>query len=142
MNEDIDIDNILSEEEIAFLAKINSKIYDAMKNQKEAIQYDHIDENPIDFSDKHPELIHREHITECPHEMRITLDIKINSIDERGNLKDVKELIVKYFHIPIPANSDYLKLATSFITKFESKLFETCTEVVKPEFDDEEHKTQ
>jgi hypothetical protein len=137
MNEEPDIENLLSEEELEFLAKINHKIYDSLKKQQENTKYDHIDENPLDFADKHPELIHKEHITECPHEMRITLDVKINSIDEKGNLKEVKELIVKYFHVPIPTNTDYMHIATAFITKFESKLFETCTEVVKPEFDNE-----
>lgn len=138
MNEDIDIQKILSEEELDFLQKINLKIYESTKNQQQQTKYDDIDnDDPLDFSDKHPELIHREHITECPHEMRITLDIKVNSIDEKGYLKDVKELIVKYFHLPIPTNSDYMKLVLAFINKFESKLFETCTEVVKPEFDNE-----
>lgn len=138
MNEDIDIQKILSEEELDFLQKINLKIYESTKNQKQETKYDDIDnDDPLDFSDKHPELIHKEHITECPHEMRITLDIKVNSIDEKGYLKDVKELIVKYFHIPIPTNSDYMKVVLAFITKFESKLFETCTEVIKPEFDNE-----
>lgn len=139
MNEDIDIDSILSEEEIDFLAKINAKIYNSLKLKEEPKKYEDInDDNSIDFSDKHPELIHREHITECPHEMRITLDIKVNSIDEKGNLQDVKELIVKYFHVPIPSNSDYMHIATSFIKKFETKLFDTCTEVIKPAFENEQ----
>jgi hypothetical protein len=140
MNEelpDFDINEVLSESEIESLASINQKIYKHLEDKYKEKRFDHLDnDNPIDFADKHPDILHREHITDCPHEMRITLDVKISSIDEKGNLKEVKDLYLKYFHIPIPSQTDYVKTAEKFFEKFETKLYETCNENIKPIFKD------
>lgn len=132
---ELNLEEILSVEELESLGNINAKIYKYLEENQKPHRFDHLDnDNPIDLSDKHPEILHREHITDCPHEMKITLDVKISEIDERGNLKEVKDLYLKYFHIPIPSQTNYLTIAQKFFDKFENKLTETCDEDIKPLF--------
>ena len=132
---ELNLEEILSEDELESLASINAKIYKHLEDTQKSHRFDHLDnDNPIDFSDKHPDVMHREHITDCPHEMRITLDSKISEIDDKGNLKEIKDLSVKYFHIPIPSQNNYLLIAEKFFEKFYTKLAETCEEDIKPLF--------
>jgi hypothetical protein len=135
-DDDFDIVECLSTEEIETLTELNKKIYDAYNEYQKNKKYDHIKADaPIDFSDKHPEIIHKEHITDCPHEMRITMEAKVSSIDNKGYLQEVKDITVKHFHIPIPSNTNYDEIVNMFFIKMQEKIFDTCTEVIKPEFD-------
>lgn len=140
---ELDLSEILSEEELETLGKINKKIYSHIEDKYKEQRFDHLDnDEPLDLSDKHPDIIHREHITDCPHEMRITVDTKISSIDEKGNLKEVKDLHIKYFHIPIPSQTNYIQVAEKFFETFQNKLYAACTEEIKPLFQDVKSKTE
>jgi len=143
LDEDFDVSSFLSDDELKTFASINQKIYDKYNEYQKNKKYDNITEDtPLDFSDKHPEVIHKEHITDCPHEMRITMDAKISSIDHKGYLKEVKDITVKHFHIPIPSNTNYDDIVNMFFDKMQEKIFETCTEVIKPQFDQNEPKQE
>lgn len=132
---ELNLEEILSLEELEALSNINTKIYKHLEEKQKPHRFDHLDnDDPIDFADKHPDVIHREHLTDCPHEMKITLDVKVSAVDDRGNLKEVKDLYLKYFHIPIPSQTDYIQIAEKFFEKFQNKLTETCDEDIKPLF--------
>jgi len=132
MNDELEYEEILTEEELEFLYNINKKIYEHQKNQSDK-KYDHLDnEESLDFSDKHPDVIHKEHITDCPHEMRITVDTKVSAIDNKGYLSEVKNIDIKYYHIPIPSDTNYMEIVEKFFDTFQSKLLDTCKEIINP----------
>jgi hypothetical protein len=120
------IDDILSDEEKQFIAKLQQKISDHLKTMAEH-KYDHLDnDEPLDLAKKHPEVIPPTRVSKNPHEIRITIHMETSSVDEKGYLLEVKDITKKYYHIPVPTGAPYEEYIDSFLKFFEQKLTETC----------------
>lgn len=129
-----DIYDKLTEDEKLLIEKIEKRIAASLKDISDK-RYDHITaDTPIDFSGKHPDIIPPSHISSHPHEIRVSLSVEISSIDEKGYLDEVKELIKKNYHIPVPPEKDYMEYAEKFISNFEDKLTKSCREEISPDF--------
>jgi len=123
--------NLLSDEEKKILADIENRFAEKLK-EIEKTKYDHLDnDNPIDFSEKHPEAIPQQHITDCPHEIKISVIGEVSEVDDKGYLKEVKEVFRKNYHIPVLANKNYIEYTDNFFKYFEDKLLSTCNDLVK-----------
>lgn len=129
------IDNLLSEtlteEEKIFLQKIEQKISEKLKDIDEN-KYNHLDnDKPLDLADKHPETIEKQHISGSPHEIKISVVAQISSVDDKGYLNEIKEIIRKNYHIPVVSDQDYNIFANKFFENFENKLTSTCQEMIQ-----------
>lgn len=122
-------DDLLTEEEKTFLLKIDKKIAAKLEEIKEH-KFDHLDNQDLDLSEKHPEIISKTHITDCPHEIKISVVAEVSSIDDRGFLKDLKDIIKKYYHIPVMTDQNYMDYVDKFFQNFEDKLTATCKESI------------
>jgi DNA replication initiation complex subunit (GINS family) len=124
----------LTDEEKQFLEKINNRIVEQLNKIKET-RFDHLDEQPseapLDFADRHPEIIHKKHLSVSPHEITIYIKAEVSDIDERGYLNEVKDLFEKYYHIPVAAKEDYKVYVEKFFEKFHSSLEDSCQEIQK-----------
>jgi hypothetical protein len=131
-----DILETLSEEEKKLLSKIENRIKEKFDAAREA-KFDELNQDqPLDFSQKHPEVIEPVHIGKNPHEIRVSMTIEISEVDEKGYLKETKEMIKKNYHIPVPAQKDYNTYVQKFTSRFQQKLTETCQETfTKQEYD-------
>lgn len=128
MNTNNIIQEILTEEEQKFLLGIEAKIVDKLK-ELEKTKYDHLDnDEPLDLSSKHSEIIPPIHITDSPHEIRISVTTEISGIDDKGYVNEIKEMFRKNYHIPVPANQDYMVYANKFFETLEIKLASTFKE--------------
>jgi len=130
------LEDLLTPEEKLLLSEIEKKISNKIK-EIEKNKYDHLDnDDPLDLTHKHPDIVSPTHITDCPHEIKITVISEISSIDDRGYLKDVKEVFRKNYHIPVITGQDYTKYADKFFETFEKKLTSTCQEMINPKQND------
>jgi len=123
----------LTSEEKQLLEKINKKVVEELDKIRED-QFKHLDDEPdapIDFSDKHPEIIHKKHLSSFPHEITVYVKAEVTEIDDKGYLKDVKDLFEKYYHIPVKAKEDYKIHIEKFFEKFHSSLEISCQEIQK-----------
>jgi len=123
----------LTEEEKQFLDKINKKIVQHLDKIKEA-HFEQLDsqvDTPVDFSEKHPEIIHKKHLSVAPHEITVYIKAEVSEIDDKGYLTEVKDLFEKYYHIPVKAKEDYRLYVEKFFEKFHSSLEKSCQEVQK-----------
>lgn len=121
----------LSEDEKKILDKFDQKISDIIKEHTEH-QYDHLEnDDPLDFSLKHPEIMHPTHVTSSPHEITVIVKAEVSDIDNKGNLSQIKDLFEQYYHIPVPNNTDYMIYVNKFFEKFHADLEITCQEIHK-----------
>jgi hypothetical protein len=119
----------LSEDEKKIVDKFDQKISDIIKEKIEH-KYDHLEnDDPLDFNLKHPDVMHPKHITSSPHEITVFVKAEVSDIDNKGNLSEIKDLFEKYYHIPVPNNTDYMVYVTKFFEKFHSDLEITCQEI-------------
>lgn len=120
--------NDLTVEEQELLVKLQSKLQDKV-NSIVSSKYDDIDNDaPLDLSKQHPEIIEPIHITNSPHEIRVSLSIEVSEVDDKGYLKETKELMKKNYHIPVPAKQDYSIYVNKFVTNLENKMADSCRE--------------
>jgi hypothetical protein len=124
---------MLTEEEKQFLEKINKKVIEQLDKikQERFKELDDKSDAPVDFSDKHPEIIHKKHLSAAPHEITIYIKAEISEIDDKGHLTELKDLFEKYYHIPVRAKEDYKIYIEKFFEKFHSSLETSCQEIQK-----------
>ena len=109
--------NDLTVEEQELLVKLQSKLQDKV-NSIVSSKYDDIDNDaPLDLSKQHPEIIEPIHITNSPHEIRVSLSIEVSEVDDKG-----------YYHLPVPAKQDYSIYVNKFVTNLENKMADSCRE--------------
>lgn len=121
---------ILTVEELDIIQKIEQKIENKFKELAKH-KYDHLnDDSPLDLADQHPDVLPKTHITDAPHEIKISMLAEISSIDDKGYLKEVKEVIKKNYHIPVFVGQDYTDCSDKFFKLFEEKLTSTCQEII------------
>lgn len=124
----------LSDSEKSILENIKKKIDAKLEKIKES-RFDAIgsaeDNQAIDFSAKHPETIHQKHMTNSPHEITILVHAETSTIDDKGNLSEVVDLLDQYYHIPVKAKEDYKIYLDGFMKKFHTTLEDTCRDLNK-----------
>lgn len=130
--DNIDIENILTEEEKNQLDIIQKKIQSNLnklykKNIENFSKNNQIDE-PLNLD----EASHPKHITTNQREILISIRAEISTIDEKGHLKDIQQCLDNYYHIPVAADTDYQKLLDEFVNKFDSELT-SCARKIHPE---------
>jgi len=122
----------LTEEEKQLLAKIENKLNSVVEEIKDN-RFVNIDtDNPNvvpDFSEKHPDLIHPKHLTIAPHEITFLIKAEVSEIDDKGYLGEIKEIVEKYYHVPVKAKDDYEIYMNKFFEKFHSSLESVCQEL-------------
>ena len=122
----------LTEEEKQLLAKIESKLNSIMQEAKDNRFADIDINNPNivpDFSDKHPDIIHPKHVTIAPHEITFTLKAEVSEIDDKGYLGDIKQVVDKYYHVPVKSKDDWEVYMNKFFDKFHHSLENVCQEL-------------
>lgn len=122
----------LTEEEKQLLAKIENKMNSAVEEIKDTRFMDVDTNNPNgvpDFSEKHPDLIHPKHVTIAPHEITFCLKAEVSEIDDKGYLGDIKEVVNKYYHVPVKAKEDWELYMNKFFEKFHDSLEKVCQEL-------------
>jgi hypothetical protein len=126
--------NDLSDTEKSVLEGIKKKIDEKLEKLKES-KFDELDsidpDKDIDFSDEHPDIIHKKHITNSPHEITILVHAETSTIDDKGNLSEVVDLLDQYYHIPVKAKEDYKIYLDEFMKKFHTTLEDTCRDLNK-----------
>lgn len=124
----------LSDTEKSVLEGIKKKIDTKLEQMKES-KFNDIDssdlDKQIDFSGKHPHAIHQKHITDSPHEITILVHAETSTIDDKGNLSEVVDLLDQYYHIPVKAKEDYKIYLDEFMKKFHATLEDTCRNLNK-----------
>lgn len=126
--------NDLSDIEKSTLEGIKKKIDEKLKKLREPNldELDSIDpDKDIDFSTEHPDIIHKKHITNSPHEITILVHAETSTIDDKGNLSEVVDLLDQYYHIPVKAKEDYKIYLDEFMKKFHTTLEDTCRDLNK-----------
>jgi hypothetical protein len=122
----------LTEEEKQLLSKIEEKlgfVAEEIKDNKFA-DIDTKDPNIVpDFSEKHPDIIHPKHLTIAPHEITFTLKAEVSEIDDKGYLGDIKQIVEKYYHVPVKAKDDWEVYMNKFFDKFHHSLENVCQEL-------------
>ena len=126
--------NDLSDTEKSVLEGIKKKIDEKLEKLKES-KFDDLDsidpDKDIDFSDEHPDIIHKKHITNSPHEITILVHAETSTIDDKGNLSEVVDLLDQYYHIPVKAKEDYKIYLDELMKKFHTTLEDTCRNLDK-----------
>ena len=126
------LDDILTPEEKEYLgvieAKIQNKIRDLQKSKYDAIDND----EPLDLEELHPELGPPRHITSSPHEIRVYVNIETSTVNEKGYIDELKDITKKSYHIPVPPEKNYEEFIDKFVQYFETKLTETCKDMIPP----------
>lgn len=137
MNDNFDkisevIDSFTPEEKLLF-QKIQNKLLEGLEEEQDH-RYDYIDEiekNPnFDFSHRHPEVTHPKHITDAPHEIIFYIKAEVSEINSKGELEDIKELVEKYYHIPVKAKEDYSLFMNKFFLQFQETLESTTRDSI------------
>jgi len=122
----------LTEEEKQLLSKIEKKmgsVVEEMKDERFA-NIDTNDPNGVpDFSEKHPDIIHPKHVTIAPHEITFSLKAEVSEVDDKGYLSSVKEVVNKYYHVPVKAKEDWELYMNKFFEKFHNSLENVCQEL-------------
>jgi|LakMenEpi03Aug12_release.lakeMendotaPanAssembly.Ray.scaffolds.fasta_scaffold83752_3 hypothetical protein len=119
----------LSPEEKSLFENFELKIGKILEKAQDK-KLDNIDnDEPLDFSEKHPEILHPKHITNAPHEITVYVKAEVSEIDENGHLAETKDLFEKYYHIPVRNQKDYRIYVDKFFEKFHSNLELTCQEI-------------
>jgi hypothetical protein len=122
----------LTEEEKQLLSKIEEKmgsVVEEMKDERFA-NIDTNDPNGVpDFSEKHPDIIHPKHVTIAPHEITFSLKAEVSEVDDKGYLSSVKEVVNKYYHVPVKAKEDWELYMNKFFEKFHNSLENVCQEL-------------
>jgi hypothetical protein len=122
----------LTAEEKQLLSKIEEKMGSVVEEMKDD-RFDHIDTNDPngvpDFSKKHPDIIHPKHVTVAPHEITFSLKAEVSEVDDKGYLSSVKEVVNKYYHVPVKAKDDYEIYMNKFFEKFHASLESVCQEL-------------
>lgn len=129
MNNSIDdIVNDLSEEEKLIIEKIQEKLFEHFEKQQKhkREQLETISEGPIDFSEKHPDIIHSKNITTAPNELIFTIKAEASAVNSKGELESVVDIVEKFYHIPLKQKEEYKQYMDNFFDKFHNTLEETC----------------
>jgi hypothetical protein len=123
-----DIIDSLTEEEKLVLENIQDKISSFYEEQQKIKkqQLELVTDPVIDFADNHPDLIHSKNITTAPNELIFTLKAEASSLNSKGELESIVEIIEKFYHIPLTSKDDYHLYMDSFFNKFHSTLEENC----------------
>jgi hypothetical protein len=122
----------LTEEEKQLLSKIEEKLGSVVEEIKDNrfANIDINDPNGVpDFSEKHPDVIHPKHVTIAPHEITFSLKAEVSEIDDKGYLGDIKEVVNKYYHVPVKAKDDWEIYMNKFFDKFHQSLENVCQEL-------------
>ena len=122
----------LKPEERDIFDKIQLKISQELEKSKES-RFDHLEkdhQNGLEFAEKHPDVIHPNHITTSPHEILITVTAEVSSIDDNGYLGEVKDLMQQYYHIPVKSGEDYVLFLKKFLEQFQQTLESTCRDSI------------
>ena len=121
--------NSFTPEEKELFAKIQSKLLEAIEEEQNH-RYDYIDDidkNPnLNLDHRHPEITHPKHITNAPHEIIFYIKAEVSEVNANGELSDTKELVEKYYHIPVKVKEDYHIFMDKFFTQFQDTLQNTC----------------
>lgn len=117
------INDIFTEEEKAFLDKIQQKIVnhigsDSEKTSEELVGFNH-----------HDDLAHPEKITDAPTELTFVIKAVVTEVDENGLPKETIEVLEKFYHIPIINGKKYTDYLNNFLNHFHAKLQTTCQEM-------------
>lgn len=122
--------NELTDDEKVLLEKIEEKI--ANKTQELLNnKYANIDnDEPLDLGHQHHDIISPRYATDAPHEIKFEVVATVSSIDDKGYIKDVKEMLSQNYFIPVLAGEDYTIYVNKFFEMFKNKLTETCKEVL------------
>jgi hypothetical protein len=137
MNDNIDkisevIKSFTPEEKVLF-AKIQNKLIEGIDEELDH-RYDYIDEieknSNSNFDHRHPEVTHPKHITDAPHEIIFYIKAEVSEVNPNGELADIKELVEKYYHIPVKTKEDYRIFMEKFFTQFQETLQNTCRETI------------
>jgi len=122
----------LTEEEKQLLSTIENKLNAAIEEIKDNRFTDIDINNPNgvpDFSEKHPDVIHSKHVTTAPHEITFFIKAEVSEIDDKGYLGEIKEIVEKYYHVPVKAKDDWKIHMDKFFEKFHNSLENVCQEL-------------
>jgi predicted Zn-dependent protease with MMP-like domain len=119
----------IPENERKIFENFEVKIAEVIAKAKEHT-LDNIDtDKPLDFSEKHPGILHPQKLTTAPHEITVHVRAMVSEIDNDGHLGEPKDLFEQYYHIPVRHQKDYKIYVDKFFEKFHSNLELTCQEV-------------
>lgn len=121
--EDDFIQQILeTEQEKALWDKINQRLQEQIENiQKENIEK--LADNPVASGAKYlDDPIHPKHVTTAPREIVIHIEGEISTTNEKQQLVDVSRLFNHYYHIAVPANTDFTTHLGEFIRSFDESV--------------------
>lgn len=79
--------------------------------------------------------IHPKHVTTAPREIIIHIEAEISTTNEKNQLEDISRLFDHYYHIAVPANTDYNSHLSEFVQTFDNsvKNFAPRINPAKPE---------
>ena len=124
------LENELTEEEKSLLSKIEEKISQKTKELLDNKYADIDNDQPLDLDLQHPEIMSPRCVTDAPHEIKFEVVSTVSSIDDKGYIKDVKQILTQNYFIPVLAGEDYETYIDKFFEVFKTKLTETCKEVL------------
>jgi hypothetical protein len=127
MDENI-LNDILSAEEQAAWQKIQSKLTEHISDiyLSNLKQLDESIPSGTKYLD-HP--LQPKHISNEPREIIIRLHAEISTIDNNHQLQDISELFNHYYHIPVPANSDFRDNLIPFLEKVDDQVSEYANKI-------------
>ena len=124
------LENILTEEEKEFLAKIQQKYTEHLSS---GIDYTDELEQYVDSKDIEKFNIAEptKHLTVSNKEILIKLLAEVSEINEKNELIDVRVCLDNFYHIPVPANTDYEPVLNAFVKSFEEHIQDCATKIHK-----------
>lgn len=119
-----EIENILTEEEMAILQKAQdkiTKIFEESNTKKDM-------SDALNFEDK-GYLDSPQPITNSPKEIIFILKGVAREINSDGTPSDTIEIVEQNYHIPVNNGTKYKDYMEKFLNKFRDNLQETCQEI-------------
>lgn len=120
----------LTEEEKRLLLKLEEKMLQKHQEILENKFSDIDNDKPLDLGSQHPDILTPEYATDSPHEIKFEVVGTVSSIDEKGYIKEAKQMLSQNYFIPVLAGEDYQIYMNKFFEVFKIKLTETCKEVL------------
>ena len=123
--DDLNLDDIISEDEEKALESLRIKIHKALEEQKNKAKSNFCENSEKIMSDDNllqDNPVEPRHITTYDREIYINFSVEMTALDDNGHFKEIVDLGTNYYHIPVGSGVDYKKHFDEFLENFNKQL--------------------
>lgn len=127
MNNDI-IDQILTDEEQLAWQKIQHKLSSHI-NEIYLANLEQLDQSIPSGTKYLQDPVHPQHVTSAPREITIRVHAEISTINENHQLENINQIFNHYYHIAVPAETDYRDNLMKFVELLDDGIQDYATKI-------------